>query len=230
MRNIIKNLFFAFLSSSLFTSERDIATFFRRILYFIFLNRIAGISVRHIHGFMWRCTFDVRGGGSFVGIGKGTLLFKCHFEIRGSDNSLEIGEECGFGKVIFSLRDSKSLISIGARTEGGHDTSFIAMEGANVIVGEDCLFSYRVEVRNTDSHSILNEEGKRTNQARDVLIGKHVWVGQDVLILKGSKIPSNSIVGAKSIVNREFEEDGSLIVGAPSNVIRFHQNWNKERI
>lgn len=230
MKSFLKDLFFRTISSSLFTNESGIYTFFRRIVYMLLLNRLGRISVKHIHGFLWKCSFDVRGGGNSVYIEKGSLLFNCQTEIRGTNNTLQIGEKCGFGKVLFGLRDNHSLIQIGARTEVGHDTAFIAMEGYKVEVGEDSLFSYRVEIRNTDSHSIINEEGTRTNNAKDVNIGRHVWVGQDSLILKGTVIPDNSIIGAKSIVNKKFVNEGSLIVGSPANVIRTHQNWNKERI
>lgn len=170
------------------------------------------------------------GGGNFICIEKGSLLFNCRTEIRGSSNTLHIGEKCGFGKVLFGLRDSHSLIQIGSRTEGGHDTSFVSMEGRKVEIGDDCLFSYRVEIRNTDSHSIISKEGKRTNPAEDIVIRKHVWIAQDCLILKGSIIPANSIIGAKSLVNKKFTEEGSIIAGSPAKLLKSGYNWTKERM
>ena len=197
-------------------------------MYILLLNRLGKASVKDIHGFLWRCNFSIRGKNNKIEIHNKTMLFKCRLEIRGSNNTLEIGKECIFGEVLWGLRDNGSVVKIGDRTQGLSDT-FCAMEGRKVEVGEDTLFSYRVEVRNTDSHSIIDKSGKRTNSAEDVFIGNHVWIAQDSLILKGSYIPDNSIVGAKSLVNKKFTEEGSILVGTPAKALKSGYNWTKQR-
>lgn len=229
MRTIAKNIFFCVLSSPLFTSENTLVTLFRRILYILLLNKLGKVSAKHLHCFLWRCNFSVRGNGNIVIVGNRTLLFRCKLEIKGNNTTLDIGEDCIFSEVTWGLRDDGSVIRIGARTQGRSD-SFCSMEGGIVEVGEDSLFSYNVEVRNTDSHSIIDKEGNRTNPAENVYIGKHVWIAQDSLILKGSYIIDNSIVGAKSLVNKKFTEDGSIIAGAPAKVLKSGYNWSKQRL
>jgi acetyltransferase-like isoleucine patch superfamily enzyme len=47
-----------------------------------------------------------------------------------------------------------------------------------------------------DSHSILNlETGKRVNWAKDIQIGRHVWLGAKTKILGGAEIGENAIIG-----------------------------------
>ena len=40
------------------------------------------------------------------------------------------------------------------------------------------------------------------------------------MILKGSKIPSNSMIGACSLVNKEFTEENTVIAGSPAKIIK----------
>lgn len=229
MRNTFKKIFNKLLSSSLFTSESTVAVFFRKIVYLFLLNKVGKASVRHLHGFLWRCKFNISSSDNEINVHDHALLFNCKIEIRGEKNSLMIGKDCIFQSVSFCLRDTGSSISIGNRTQGRLD-SFVAMEGKRVDVGEGSLFSYNVEIRNTDSHSILNEAGNRTNPAVDVFIGNHVWVAQDCLLLKGTYLAGNSIVGAKSLVNKRFEETGSLIAGTPAKILKSGFDWTEKRI
>ena len=48
------------------------------------------------------------------------------------------------------------------------------------------------------------------------------------MILKGSEIPSGSVVGAMSMVNKKFEEENILIAGAPAEKIRSDIEWCRE--
>lgn len=65
------------------------------------------------------------------------------------------------------------------------------------------------------------------NPNADIEIGNHVWIAQGVSILKGAKIPSNCIVGAKSLVNKKFEEVNCIIAGIPAKIIKRGVNWDR---
>lgn len=101
-----------------------------------------------------------------------------------------------------------------------------AFDGANITVGDDCLFSNSIELHTTDYHSIVNLEGKRINPSREIVLGNHVWVGLRSLILKGSHISSNNIVGASSIVSGCFEQENTIICGSPAKIIKENVNWD----
>lgn len=78
------------------------------------------------------------------------------------------------------------------------------------------MFSNGIEIHNTDYHSILNSLGKRINHGKDIYIGKHTWIGLRSVLLKGTKIQDNTIVGANSVVNKEFNESNIVIAGNPA--------------
>ena len=88
------------------------------------------------------------------------------------------------------------------------------------------MFSYGIEIHTTDYHSIIDKYGNRINPSESVIIGDHVWIGIRTIILKGSEIASNSIIGAGSIVNNKISEENVVIAGNPADVRKKYVNWD----
>lgn len=84
--------------------------------------------------------------------------------------------------------------------------------------------------RNGDSQSILDIHSKlRINYSKDISIGKHVWIGEKAIILKGVELGDNCIVATGSIVTKKF--NGNVIVaGNPATIKREGIKWIRERI
>ena len=103
--------------------------------------------------------------------------------------------------------------------------------GGDIIIGEDCMFSYNINVRTGDYHTIV-EKGthKVLNYNADVIIGNHVWVASDVLICKNVRIADNSVVGARSVVTRRFDEPNVVIAGMPAKIVKTNINWDRRCI
>lgn len=140
------------------------------------------------------------GKGNIINIGdRARFVGQCSIIIEGNNNKVMIAEDvfCEKGTSIFirgdncsiyvsngdillgcslSCRDTGSEIHIGERADIQRNTSFVSMEGKSITVGHDCMFSYNCEIRNSDSHSILDLDGERVNYACDVLIGDHCWL------------------------------------------------------
>lgn len=101
-------------------------------------------------------------------------------------------------------------------------------EQKHCFIGDDCLFSFNVMIRNSDPHLIFDSEsGKRINKTKSVFIGDHVWVGQYVDILKNTRIDSGSIVGASSVVAGKSISYNTIWVGNPSRKIKSGIFWDK---
>ena len=140
----------------------------------------------------------------------------------------------GGGKTIiantdFHLADDNSRIVIGNdfTMESGH---IAATEGATINIGNDCMFSNDVEIRNGDSHSILDaSSGKRINHAQNVNIGNHVWLGAHSRILKGSIIPDNCIIGNSALVSGKLSEENTAYGGIPAKSLKSNINWSRQR-
>lgn len=92
------------------------------------------------------------------------------------------------------------------------------------------MLSSEIHIRTGDSHSILNENGERTNPSKNIKIGDFVWIGHRAILNKGVEIPSNSIVGANAVVFGKFEKENVLLVGHPAKILKENINWKRERI
>lgn len=155
-----------------------------------------------------------------------TSSFIGHITVRGQGNRILIGENCRItGELI--IKGSNQTISIG---EGSTFESvyIICLEHCDVTIGRWCMFSRGIEVRTSDAHSLIRKrDGRRLNLAAPVVIGDHVWVGVGALINKGTVIPDDCVVGAKSFVNKTFGEPGVLLVGTPATVVKKGITWNR---
>lgn len=88
------------------------------------------------------------------------------------------------GVTFWLEEDDNNHIEIGANTTIESKAQLAACEGTKILIGDDCMFSHDIYVRTTDSHSIIDACGQRINEAKSIIIGHHVWVGMQCLILK----------------------------------------------
>ena len=168
-----------------------------------------------------------RGTGNTITIGSGTR-FDGSIEILGTKNTVVIGDNCHFkGDIV--VKDHGQTV-----TFGDHSTCksvyILCQEGCNVRIGRWCMLSRDIEIRTTDAHSLIDRQtGKRLNMPASIAIGDHVWVGVGAIINKGSRIASDSVVGAMAFVNSAFDEEGVVIAGVPAKVVRRGVTWNRGR-
>ncbi|WP_456390543.1 acyltransferase [Profundibacter sp.] len=162
--------------------------------------------------------------GKEAAIGAGGRL---KLEFLGNGNTISIGANCQIKRGHYRFVGDNMNITVGDKTtiNGAY---VLCMEGASVAMGEDCMLSYDIEIRTSDAHSILSSEtGKRINQAKDVVLGDHVWVGKEALLMPGARVASNSIVGTRALVTGIFEEENVAIVGVPARVVSTNRTWDR---
>jgi acetyltransferase-like isoleucine patch superfamily enzyme len=93
--------------------------------------------------------------------------------------------------------------------------------GNNVLVGWDC------KIRDTDGHQII-ENGVAKNIKKSINIDDDVWLASDITILKGSEIPSGSVVACGSMVcGLKSDISNCLIAGIPAKEIKRNIEWRK---
>lgn len=68
----------------------------------------------------------------------------------------------------------------------------------------------------------------RTNSARSVTIGDHVWLGINTKVMKGSQIKSGVVVGSGSIATGCLDAD-FIYAGIPTKKIKDNVYWERER-
>lgn len=170
-------------------------------------------------------------------VGKNTMLYRCDLSNPyGYLNSIEIGNKIIIGDNVlikgmtFWIEDSNNIIKIGDRTTSENHVQVAACEGKKIEIGADCMLSHDIYFRTTDSHSIVDNNGKRINPADNIKIGNHVWIGMQCLIFKGVEIPDDCIIGARSIVTKHKFDKNSLILGINAKMIKQDINWIRKRI
>jgi acetyltransferase-like isoleucine patch superfamily enzyme len=64
------------------------------------------------------------------------------------------------------------------------------------------------------THSIDLENCRQ--HSAPITLGDYCFVGSDVVVLGGSRLPSRCVLGAKSLLNKAFTEEGFLYAGVPA--------------
>lgn len=102
-------------------------------------------------------------------------------------------------------------------------------EGATCVVGDDALISSGVWLRNHDMHSVVDlGSAKVVNTVHgDMLLERHVWLGQDVLAVGAQHIGFGAIIGAKSFLKRPVPPK-CIAAGAPARIIRENMSWGRQ--
>lgn len=88
-------------------------------------------------------------------------------------------------------------------------------------IGKNVLIAWDTTLMDSDMHSIINlENNQLIPKSKKVFIDDNVWIGTRSIILKGTHIPTGSIIGAGSVVAGKFNEKNSVIAGNPAKVIK----------
>jgi len=88
-------------------------------------------------------------------------------------------------------------------------------------IGHDVAISENVCIRDSDNHDILNSAHEKT---KPVKIGNHVWIGTNVIVLKGVTIGDGAVIAAGSVVNKDIPA-GCLAGGVPARVLKELVEW-----
>ncbi len=174
---------------------------------------------------------DIAGQGHQVHIGAGCVLNQVYIRLRGHGHRLVLAPGVRFtrGGEIW-MEDQGGTLLIGEGTTIVH-ARLSVIEGTRLRIGAGSLLAYDIEVRTGDSHSILDAStGQRLNPAADVDIGERVWIGARALVLKGARVPRDSVVAAAAVVTRAFTQPGVVLAGHPARVLREGIRWVPERV
>lgn len=100
----------------------------------------------------------------------------------------------------------------------------------SIRIGRGVLMASHVYITDHD-HDFRNPQEPVIENSRvlaaSVSIGDYVWLGEQVMVLKGVTIGARAVIGAGSIVTHDIPA-GSIAVGAPARVIRCY-NENEGR-
>ncbi len=169
------------------------------------------------------CSVEI---GDNVGLSGGTWNFY-------DDSACKIGGNSRFRDGGFLNVAPHSAVNIGQGFTIEHFYIIIALPHTQICIGEDCMVSRFVTIQSNDGHDIFDvNTGKNISAAeeiaktRRIVVGDHVWVGQDSMLLYNTEIGSGSIVGAKSLVKGRFPNN-CVIGGSPARLVKKDVAWNR---
>lgn len=102
-------------------------------------------------------------------------------------------------------------------------------DGTGVVVGDDALVSAGVWIRNYDMHAFHDlASGARLNKPPvTTVLERHVWLGQDAMLLSTERVGMGAIVGARALVKGQVPPRVA-VAGTPARVIREAVSWGRD--
>jgi len=137
------------------------------------------------------CTFNSAYWSSLVGVSR-----RCVVATLGDNAKIKIGDNCGLSGTIIGAAE---LVTLGDRV----------MAGANTTITD------------TDWHPLdpVARFEKEAGLSSSVVIEDDVWLGLNVVVLKGVAIGRETVVAANSVVVNSLPA-GVLAAGVPAKTIR----------
>jgi carbonic anhydrase/acetyltransferase-like protein (isoleucine patch superfamily) len=180
------------------------------------------------------------GGLRVQSIGRNNVIYfdnarwggNCFGNIRiiGS-NSLLFFNDIGDGYVAMHdllMRSNSQIMFWGAGSTAVGLSMEIEGEGSAVVIGDDALISSGVWIRNYDMHAMhdLRTGGQINRKPCDTVLERHVWLGQDTLLLSCERVGMGSIIGARALAKGRIPPR-VVAAGTPAKVIRENASWGR---
>ena len=115
-------------------------------------------------------------------------------------------------------------IEVGDYVSIGSGAKFIASE-SGIIIGNKVLFGPNVSIRGGNHNTsvvgrfIYDVQEKRPDDDQHVVIEDDVWIGTNVVILKGVKVGRGAIIAAGALVNKNVPPY-TVVAGVPAKPIK----------
>lgn len=132
---------------------------------------------------------------------------ECVFQSRPTSNSMGL-----FCPCMLTTTHKGAIISIGDNC-GFSGTRIRAAQ--SVTIRDNVRCGANVLITDTDAHT----DDPRAGRDAPVVIDENVWIGMNVIVLKGVHIGQNSVIGAGSIVTNDIPAN-VVAAGNPCKVIK----------
>lgn len=111
----------------------------------------------------------------------------------------------------------------------GITSSFRIASRKSVTIGDNFSSSWDVQIFDTDFHNLVNVDTMQKNESSaPVYIGDDVWLANRCTVLKGSYIPTRSIVASNSMFTnkKKSNEQNVIYAGTPAVIVK--RGWTRE--
>jgi acetyltransferase-like isoleucine patch superfamily enzyme len=139
----------------------------------------------------------------------------------GVDRLCRLGDSVQIA-VVGAHKNAPAVFSIGYNTHILDRTKINV--STSVTIGSECSISWDCDILDSDFHAIVDAEGQKLSVTKPIIIGDHVWIGCNSIILKGVTIQHHSIVAAGSVVTCDIPPF-TLVGGNPARKIKLIHDW-----
>ena len=143
---------------------------------------------------------------------------------RGNNSLVYIGNNTTLRDVQIRSKQTDDFIAVGNLVTTTSKNVWISGNGSGkatpaIIIGDDCMFSYDVVIRNSDAHPVFDVETEvQINQPVGIVhIEPHVWIGEKVSVLKSVTVGACSILSLGAVVTKDVQRF-SVAHGVPAKV------------
>lgn len=172
-----------------------------------------------------------RGSNNRLILRAGAKPARLFVSFDGDNGTVSIGPNPRVDPGLWNIRAGQdSLVTIGTNVSTTGTCVISAVEGTSVTIGDDVMIAAGNQIRADDGHAIYDvPSGERVNTSKSILIGDHVWLAFDVIVLSGVSIGEGSVVGLRSVVTRSIPNN-SIAVGTPARVVRQNIAWERPHL
>lgn len=152
---------------------------------------------------------NIRSSSNSVAIGPSVRPITLNISISNGDHqTVEIGKDFSCGQADFLMKEPYSCLKI----------------------GNNCMFSAKIEIMLGDSHQILDTSGVIKNWAKNITLGNNIWVGRSVKIMSGADVPDGCILAYASLINKKFDQPNATIGGIPAKILSTDIQWDRQSL
>lgn len=189
---------------------------------------------RFINKYFLKPKIRIKGENNNLVIGKSAYLRKVRFNINGNNNEIIISDGVYLHntKIDIGFPDcpiNNCRVLIGQKTTANGLYICLGESKSEVLIGENCMISFEVEMSCTDTHSITDLEGNLINKGHFIRLGSRVWVCKKVTFLKDTEVKDDSVVAQNSVVTKCFDKPNCVIGGYPANILKEGVLWSSVR-
>lgn len=156
----------------------------------------------------------------------------CHANIRLlGDDSAVLFNDIGSAYVALDdvfMRSHQQFLFWGVGASAVGLSIELEGEGEGVAIGDDALIAGGVWIRNYDMHAMHDlATGARINRPPvTTVLERHVWLGQDAMLLSTERVGMGAIVGTRALVKGQVPPRVA-VAGTPARVLREGVSWGR---
>lgn len=149
--------------------------------------------------------------------------------LGGAGSTVFLGPDSSYTATDLYCGDGSSIV-LNAGTTATRCAVLDARNGGSIVTAPDQLWAADVYLATDDMHRLEDRAtGARLNPyGAHIRLGRHVWLGRDVIVTGHVEIGDGAVVGMRSMVRGQKVAPHTAVAGTPARVVREDVAWTEE--